>query len=246
MGEQSRAKLYVIPGSHAARTGMLLMEHKGIPYRCAEIPTGTQRLLRLRGFPGGTVPALVIDGRHVQTNLAIARALDEIQPDPPLFPADPERRAAVEEVERWVDEELQMAARRLVLAGALDWPGTLVDHGDDGRMGPLLWHGTRARRVGMHLPRLVFNVNAEAERELLEELPPMLDRIDAWIESGVIGGEELNAADYAIAANVALLTYRSDLRPMLEGRPVMELVDRVLPEREAAATAAVPQGNGIG
>ena len=26
-------KLYVIPGSHACRSGMLMLEHKGVPYR---------------------------------------------------------------------------------------------------------------------------------------------------------------------------------------------------------------------
>ena len=223
------AKLFVVSGSHAARNGMLLLEHKGIPYERASMPPGTQRLLRMRGFPGGTVPALVIDGRKVQTNLAIARALDEIQPDPPLFPDDPERRRAVEEVEHWVDGELQMVARRLVLAAGLDWPGTLVDCGDDGRMGPLLWQRRWSRRIGLKLPQTVFKVNREAERRLLDELPSMLDRIDGWIESGVLNGDELTAADYAVASNVAMLTYRGDLRELLEGRPVMALVDRVLP-----------------
>jgi glutathione S-transferase len=223
------AKLYVIPGSHAARTGILLMEHKGIDYELKELPAAAQRTLRLRGFPGGTVPALAWDGKRVQTNVEIARFLDEVEPDPPLFPADPERRAAVEEVERWVDGEFQMVTRRLVLAGALDWPGTLIDHGDDGRMGPLLWKRRWARRVGIRLPIAYFKVNRESERRLLDRLPADLDRIDAWIEQSVLNGDELTAADYAVAANVALLAYRSDLRPEVERRPVAELLDRVLP-----------------
>jgi glutathione S-transferase len=224
------AKLFVIRGSHAARTGILLLEHKGIPYRLATLPTGFQRSLRMRGFPGGTVPALVMNGERVQTNIAIARFLDELQPDPPLFPPDSERRRAVEEVERWVDDVFQMVTRRVVLAGALDWPGTLADQAQDGRMGPLLWLRPWSRRVGMKLPQAVFKVNRETERRLLDELPAHLDRIDAWVEAGVLNGEELTAADYAVAANVALLTYRTDLRDELDRRPVMELVDRVLPE----------------
>jgi glutathione S-transferase len=224
------AKLYVIPGSHAARTGILLMDHKGLDYELKELVAGTQRQMRLRGFPGGTVPALVWeDGRHVQTNIEIARFLDEVRPDPPLFPADPERRAAVEEVERWADDVLQMDTRRLVLAGALDWPGTLIGHGDHGRNGPLLWKRRRARRIGINLPIAFFKVNRESERRLLERLPAHLDRIDAWIEQGVLNGDELTAADYAVAAQLALLTYRSDLAPEIERRPVGRLVDRVLP-----------------
>jgi glutathione S-transferase len=230
MASNGRPKLLVISGSHAARTGMLMMEHKGLDYETREIPTGSQRTLRFRGFPGGTVPALVWDdGRRVQTNVEIARFLDEVKPDPPLFPADPERRAKVEEIERWVDDELQMDARRVVLAGALGWPGTLIDCGDDGRMGPLLWKHRWSRRLGVRLPQTVFKVNRDAECKLLDRLPAHLDRIDAWIEEGVLNGEELTAADYAVAANLALLTYRSDLAPEIERRPLGRLVDRVLP-----------------
>lgn len=232
MGDETlRAELYVIPASHAARTGILLLEHKGIEYRTRTFPAGTQPLVRLLGFPGRTVPALVIGGRRVQTNRAIARALDELVPNPPLFPADLEHRAAVEEAERWADQELQADARRLLLAGGLDWPGALIDHGDDGRMGPLLWHGRRRRRILFKVPMAAFDVTREAERELLEELPRTLDRIDAWIHSGVLGGERLYAPDYAIASSLALLTYRGDLRPEIEGRPLGALVDRVLPAR---------------
>src|SRR5438876_9173477 len=114
------AKLYVILGSHACRTGMLLLEHKGIEYRPVQLPTGLHPLaVRLLGFAGnpapfrrvddrsprmlgtadrlGTVPALRIDGQRVQTNREIARFLDRLRPDPPLFPVEADRRRAVEE-----------------------------------------------------------------------------------------------------------------------------------------------------
>jgi glutathione S-transferase len=225
------AKLYVILGSHACRSGSLMLEHKGIPYRSVTIPTGAQRLLPALRFPGGTVPALVIDGRRVQTNLGIARALDELRPDPPLFPGDEARRRQVEEAERWGDEVFQMIARRLVLAAAMHGPDALVDRADRGRLGPLLWRSARVRLVGTRLVgRLVFEVTPDAERRLLAELPAALDRIDGWIEAGVLGSEELNAADYMIAPSIALLLYRRDLRSQIESRPAGALADRLLPE----------------
>jgi glutathione S-transferase len=205
------------------------MDHKGLDYELEEVPAGTQRMLRLRGFPGGTVPALDWHGQRVQTNIEIARFLDEVKPDPPLFPADPERRAKVEEIERWVDDVFQMETRRLLFAGALDWPGKLTDAGDDGRMGPLLYRTRGRRRAVIRLGRVVFKVNRETERKLLDRLPGHLDRIDGWIEAGLLNGDELTAADYAVAANAALLTYRSDLAPEIERRPLGRLVDRVLP-----------------
>src|SRR4051794_6471277 len=91
------AKVYVILGSHACRTGTLMLEHKGIRYRPITLPTGMQRMMPAFGFPHGTVPAVEIGGRSAQTNKAIARLLEELRPDPPLFPADGERRRLVEE-----------------------------------------------------------------------------------------------------------------------------------------------------
>ena len=251
-------RLYVILGSHACRTGMLLLEHKGIDYKPVVLPTGMHPFaVRARGFAGnrqprlidgsrppmlatadrmGTVPALRMNGDLVQTNRAIARYLEEVRPEPPLFPADPPQRAAVEEAERWGDEELQMVARRLALAALLHGPDALADRADDGRLGPLLFHHTTVRRAGVEfIRRFVFAANADAERALQSRLPGMLDRIDAWIADGVLNGEQLNAADYMIAPSLALLWYVLVLRPVMEGRPTMELVDRLLPESVAAS-----------
>lgn len=58
----------------------------------------------------------------------------------------------------------------------------------------------------------------------------MLDRIDAWIADRVLGATQLNAADFMVAPSLALILYRPDIRPMFEGRPVLKLVDRLLPE----------------
>jgi glutathione S-transferase len=260
------AKLYVILGSHACRTGILMLEHKGIDYETVELPPALHPfLLRLRGISGnpatfrrlegrsnmmlgtadrmGTVPTLLLDGEQVKTNREIARFLDRIQPDPPLFPADPDRRREVEEAERWGDEELQMVARRLGLAGALHGPGFMAYEGNDGRLGPLLWRSETVRRLGVRaLGRFVFRANAETESELLARLPAMLDPIDGWIEDGILNGDELYAADFAIAPSLALLAYRRDVMTEMDGRPTLALLDRLLPEPGNAASA-YPSGH---
>src|SRR5882724_7714161 len=110
------AKLYGVRGSAPSFSAELMLLHKGIQYRRVNlIPARHRKRLPAKGFPGGTVPALVLNGERVQTNRAIARALDELVPDPPLFPADPAIRADVEEAERFGDEVLQPAVRRMVL-----------------------------------------------------------------------------------------------------------------------------------
>jgi glutathione S-transferase len=174
----------------------------------------------------------------VQTNRQIARFLDERQPEPPLFPADPGRRREVEEAERWGDDVFQMVARRLVLAGGMRGRDGLSNAGGEGRLGPLLWRHERLRLAAGRSVARVFNVDEQTERELLAELPGALDRIDSWIAAGVLNGQQLNAADYMIVPSIALLTYRPDLRAEIESRPAGALADRVLPDPQTSRVAA--------
>ena len=258
----AKATLYVIPGSHACRAGMLMLEHKRIPFRTVELFTGAHPyLLRLLGFPGnkqpirtvdgrthrslalidrlGTVPALRFGSERVQTNRAIARFLDRVQPQPPLFPADPERRAAVEQAERWGDEVLQMAARRIALAAAARDTAEIHDRGGSGRLGALLSHHHAIRAVhGQVAARVAFRANPDTEPKLLAELPQMLDHVDQLIDAGVLNGAELGAADFMIAPSIALLSYRLDLRDEIAARPAGAMIDRILPMPPAVAAAA--------
>lgn len=250
----AQATLYVIPGSHACKAGMLLLEHKGIAYRTVELLSGAHPLLvRMRGFPGhrapirrvdgrahrslstldrmGTVPALRFGSERVQGNRGIARFLDRVQPQPELFPADPDRRRAVEEAELWADEVLQMAARRIGLAGALHGLDAFRERGNTGRLGALLSRSELHRAfVSQVSARFVFRANPRSERELLDALPAMLEKIDAWIAAGVLGSAQLNAADYMIAPSLALIAYLPQPRAEIEAHPAGALLERVLPE----------------
>ena len=98
-------------------------------------------------------------------------------------------------------------------------------------MGYLLYRRELARRLVIPwIGRLVFAAGAASDRELRAELPAMLDRVDGWIAAGVVGGAEPNAADFMIAPSLALIDFRPDTRPLLHGRPALELLDRLLPE----------------
>jgi glutathione S-transferase len=245
--------LYVIPGSHACRSAILMLEHKRMPYRRVDVPTLLHPLaVRLLGFEAsperrtagarhtlslrvgdrmGTVPALAAGGERVAANRGIARFLDDRHPEPPLLPAEPQRREAVEEAERWANDELQMAARRIALAWVMRDPAAASRRAAGGRMGYLLYRRELARRLIVPLiGRFAFAVDAAAEGRLLARLPAMLDRIDAWIADGVLGGAQPNVADFMVAPSLALMLYRPDMPPLFEGRPALELVDRLLPE----------------
>jgi glutathione S-transferase len=149
--------LYVIPGSHACASAILMLEHKGVPYKRVDfVPLAHPVLVRLHGFDAGgqrrvaggrrtfgirlgdrlgTVPALAANGHRISTNYGIARFLDEHHPDPPLFPSDPERRGAIEKIERWANDKLQMEARRIPGAAVVRDPATYAKTAANGRTG---------------------------------------------------------------------------------------------------------------
>jgi glutathione S-transferase len=107
-------RLYVMPISNAAAAGAAMVGYKRVPHRLVRLMPGLHPvLLRFAGFDGFTVPALELDGRKVQGSRQIARALDAVSAERPLFPLDPERRARVEEAERWGEQVLQPVPRRL-------------------------------------------------------------------------------------------------------------------------------------
>ncbi|MFI5123661.1 MAG: glutathione S-transferase N-terminal domain-containing protein, partial [Vicinamibacteria bacterium] len=130
------AKLYVIPGSHPSRTAMMMLDRKGIAYQRVDLmPVVSKARLRATGFAGTTVPALKIDGQKVQGSREIARALDRIQPEPPLLPLDPDRRAAVEQAETWGDESLQPVARRVLWNALKRDRAPLASYSEGARLG---------------------------------------------------------------------------------------------------------------
>ena len=225
-----KVKLYGFTGSNAVYTGRLLLEHKGLEYDFVKLPPAAHAMILLaRGFPTTGAPALKIDGRRVQGTRWIARVLDELYPDKPLFPADPLRRRAVQHAERW-GEELQNATRRIFYCASRRDMAAFMSVIGSGR-GPV--KRTTIRMFAPAIMRLASGVHRatdDAGREDIELLPERLNQIDAWIAEGLLNGEELNAADFQVAVNVSAMLVSEDLQPYIEGRPAAALARRVAPD----------------
>jgi glutathione S-transferase len=222
-------KLYGTPPSPPSQSARLMLERKGVEHKVIWLLPGLwPALLRTRGFRRGTVPAMKLDGRRIQGSVVISRALEELQPEPPLFPADAEQRAAVEEAERWGDQVLQDVPRRIVRWLSVHRPETKV---------------MIAKDVGIPFPRFAAWINTPAARHLaskvdadgqieraIAQVPDVLDHVDELVAEGVIGGDKPNAADFQIATSVRALLNVKDLDPVTQGRPATELAMRLLPE----------------
>jgi glutathione S-transferase len=229
-----KVKLYSIPGSHPAAAARAMLERKGIEYERVDLPPVVSRvLMRAFGFSGNRVPALKIDGRKVQGSRNISRELDVMKPDPPLFPTDPERRAAVEEAERWGDEVFQQMAR------TISW-WALKRHKSDqttflegtGPMARLGMPSKVAAATSGPILSIAIRMNDstdETVRNTFAEIGSALDHIDELIEQGVLGTDQPNAADFQVGGSLALLMAFDDVRERIESRPAAGLVQRLYP-----------------
>lgn len=237
-----RARVYGIPGSHPVKTGLLMLEHKGIDASRTDLPpTLSRAVLRAMGFPGTRVPAVKLDGRRVQGTRALSRALDELRPDPPLFPSDVELRAKVEEAERWGDEVLQEIPRRLSFSSPLRRNRRDFESFFEGRLLGLSPRAAMAAAAPLLAAsaRLTGATDAAVVADLAA-LPAALDHVDALIEEGVIGDDRRNAADFQIAPSVRLLMCFDDIRPAVEGRPAERLAREVVAHYPGHMPAALP------
>jgi glutathione S-transferase len=235
------ARLYVIPASHPAIGAQLMLERKGIAYKRTDLlPVISKAALRAVGFPRQTVPALKIDGSKVQGSRQIARELERLRPDPPLFPADPARRAAVEEAERFGDEELQHPIRQILWWTLKHDKGPLRSYSEGAKIGLPIGLAMKTAAPIVALSARFNEASDENTRAGLAALPELLDKVDELIAAGVLNGADLNAADFQIAPSIGLALTLDDLRPAIEGRPAGALAKRVVPDYPGKTPPILP------
>jgi glutathione S-transferase len=64
----------------------------------------------------------------------------------------------------------------------------------------------------------------DGARADIAALPGQLEKIERWIDEGVLGGEQPNAADLQIGSTIRLLQTIADIRPLLDDRRALALV----------------------
>ena len=249
------ARMYLLHGSHPCDTVAKAFEIKGLPVKRVEIPISMQPVVMKPLFGGRTVPGVKFDdGEKVQGSRAILRALERRVPSPPLYDG-PAGAAAIEEAERWGDEQLQSVPRRLLWEAFRTHPRAM--HGfQEGQRSPKLPMPVLlvAAKAVLPIERRLNSVDEAAVRADLAALPALLDQVDQYIADGVLNGERPNAADLQIAPSVRLLYALEDVRPLIEGRPAEAFTFRwfdrlsasvptgALPVQTAAQAATLPAG----
>ena len=228
----AKVKFYGFPGSNSVYTGRLMLEHKGIDYKRRDAHARPARVHHAR-------PRLRDDGRagaedrrpprpgHARDLARARRARPRASRCFPPTPrgARPSRTPSAGARSCRTRRGGSSTAPRAATAGAsrASWrPGA--------RCRCASRCGSR-RRSSSGSPTGAHRASDAAGREDLELLPERLDQIDAWIAEGLLGGDELNAADFQIARQRLRAHARpTDLAPFIEGRPAAALARRVAPD----------------
>ena len=231
-------RLYLVNGSHPCVTVEKALQLKHLPYSVVELPPPAHMAFMKLRFGKRTVPGIEIDGEKVSGSRAILRRLDEVAPDPPLFPSEPGARAAVEEAESWGDDILQPLVRRLLWPTFKARPELLAAYSEGSKLPPIPAPVLKASAPLITTIEMKANGAIEVTyREDLLSLPAILDHVDGLVAAGTIGGGQPNAADLQILPSLALLMTMTDLRAIIEPRPCGQATLRLFPDTPVRAPA---------
>ncbi|MEA2479365.1 MAG: hypothetical protein QOJ07_1287 [Thermoleophilaceae bacterium] len=230
-------KLHVLPPSHPCMTAEAALRRKGLDYEKVTLSAGehNDEIERIYGSGHRTVPGLLVDDEPVHGSRAILARLEQLVPDPPLYPDD-----TVREAERWGDEVLQDLGRRLPWAALHFRPESLGTFGGGTALDPA---GTDFAMRYVRASWRYHGITAERLAEDLLGLPEKIDHVDELAGDGVIGGDEPNAADLQIGATLRVLLIVADLQPLIAGRPAERIARTWFPDYAGEVPAgAYPAG----
>ena len=219
-----------------------MLEQKGIAYRRVDLIAALHKpILRVLRFKDTTVPALVINDRRIQGTCNISRTLDEICPDPPLFPSEQPARKMVEEAERWGEQQLQPVPRRLSWWALRRSHSAIRTFTEGARLHVPTGLAVRTAAPIIWVEVRINHATDGAVREDLAGLPAMLDQVDLWLDDGVLERQPPTAADYQIATSVRLLLCFKDLRERIGVRPAAKFARALVPDFPGEVPPVFPQ-----
>jgi glutathione S-transferase len=233
----SQLVLHVLPPSPPCATVTAALQYKGLEHERVELSAGphVEQMQAIYGEGNYTVPGMLIDGEPVHGSRAIMARLEQLAPEPVLYPSE-----QVREAELWGDVELQDLGRRLPW-GALHFRPEAM--GTFGGAGVLDGPGTDFAIRYVRGTWKYHHITAERLHEDLAGLPAKLARVEQFAAAGTIGGEHVNAADLQIGATLRVLLNLGDLRPLLEGGAGERIARRYFPDHPGDVPAgAFPAG----
>jgi glutathione S-transferase len=192
--------LWQIQVSHYSEKARWALDYKGIDHRRRTPLPGTHIPIALWLTRGETMtfPVLQLDGRAIGDSTAIVAALEELRPDPPLYPADPSERARALDLEDFFDEQLGPYARLLVFHELIGDPEAFAELAAQTVPGPLARMKGLTGTYGRVFTSLRYGAQRDsAAEEARAKILAAMDRLEAELAGS--GGEYLAGGRFSVA-----------------------------------------------
>lgn len=188
--------------SHFCRKARLALAYKNIPYRVENLTPGSH-WLKLKPLTGlTTVPVLVpeIEGEPdaIADSTRIFVYLEQIQPDPPLFLADPNQQRQADLLEDWLDESIGTATR-FVYYQFRAGKGKAIDP-------------SFASQAVITIVRHQYGINEASTQLAATRLEKALNILSDWQTQPYLIGDRISIADLSAAALLSPLALIRDYR----------------------------------
>ncbi|WP_099824639.1 glutathione S-transferase family protein [Oceaniglobus indicus] len=176
-------RLFHVPLSPFARKVRLSLAEKKIEVELVEERYWEQSTDFLRRNPAGKVPVLKMGSQTFSESVAICEYLEEVHPEPPLLPSDPEGRYEVRRLVGWFDDKFHSEVTS-----------------------KLLYERVNKKIMGQGYPDSTkIKQGAKAIKFHLDYMAWLLDQ-RRWL-----AGDKMTLADFAAAAHLSCLDYISDV-----------------------------------
>ncbi len=178
------------------------LNYKGLDYEVRTMKILDGRKIR-RMNPTGKLPVLGVHGRYIGDSTDIVRYLEQIEPQPRLYPDDPDLQARVCIFEDWADECLYfhgMLMRLVWPRNAAHWLPILLRHESawvQRFLGPMM-----VPRKLAQIARLQ-GVGLETREKVLSRVRNHLDAVCRTLDRhGFLVGSELTMADISVFVQI--------------------------------------------
>jgi glutathione S-transferase len=190
----------------------IALTEKGVAYELPDFPFGAQRQPEhLARHPFAKVPALEHDGFLLYETQAIVRYIDDVFPDPALQPADPQRRARMNQVIGVMD--------------AYGWPSIA---------GGVLFNRFIAPKMGMPCDEAAVQAALPKARQVVAEWERLLG------DQPYMAGDAFTLADVMLAPLVVYMPFTAETRAVLAEAPKLTAwLERMRARPSIAATSPV-------
>jgi glutathione S-transferase len=218
--------LWQIKVSHYNEKARWALDYKGLEYRrrtpwpplFVSLPVAW---VLTRGTTT-TTPVVRLDGKAIGDSTRIIAALEQRNPDPPLYPSDPEQRARALELEEYFDEQLAPQIRQLVWLSTAPHPRTFLAAAMPDTSPAVLAALRPGAALTAALVKRRYGANDGVREEAKRKVRAAMERIEAEQgPDGYLVGDAFSVADLAAAALFSPLIQPPE-RPFLPPVPYPE------------------------